>query len=172
MGWADAETKVDGRAHPEAVQQTLKRNGSEGLDPLPGVDSNRSGAIGGERWRVDFAEPTLTIPPAPAPYDYKIAPWTDEGAVGGEGEREVGAETKAAMIADNYLTLMASTVGEMYEVPMYPSYDALSKGSFDYDLATAAKATSPTGHDMIGGTSVVNPTEVEFNGKATEGHVM
>ncbi|KAF9084995.1 hypothetical protein BGX23_010057 [Mortierella sp. AD031] len=52
---------------------------------------------------------------------------------------------------------------------MIGNFVAMDEGSFDYELAIAARATGPTVHDING---AVNPTEIEFNGQATQGPAM
>ncbi|KAF9142534.1 hypothetical protein BG015_000768 [Linnemannia schmuckeri] len=166
LGWAVAEAKAE--VDPESLQQPLTRNGSQGVDPPPGIESNQSGATGGEGWGFDATEPTLSMPSPPpgAPFDSDISPWTDERGVEKVGGEKEGAEPEPEpeMNFESRSTLTASSNGAVHEVPKCQNYVALDKGSFDYELASAARVTGPTVHDMNGGVGVVNPTEVEFNG--------
>ncbi|KAK5807770.1 hypothetical protein F5H01DRAFT_370680 [Linnemannia elongata] len=183
LGWAVAEAKAE--VDPEVTQQPLNRNGSGGVDPPPGMDNNQSGAMRGEGWGVDATElvlPTSSLPAA-APSDSVIASWADEEGAGAEGEAGEGTEPEPEpepeMSLESYLASTASWTGVVHEVPKYQNFVALDEGPFDYEpfdyeLATAARATGPTVHDINGSSTdgVVNPTVVEFNGLATQGQVM
>ncbi|KAF9341516.1 hypothetical protein BGZ91_007173, partial [Linnemannia elongata] len=183
LGWAVAEAKAE--VDPEVTQQPLNRNGSGGVDPPPGIDNNQSGAMRGEGWGVDATELVLPTPslPAAAPSDSVIAPWADEEGARAEGEAGEGMEPEPEpepeMNLESYLASTASWTGAVHEVHKYQNFVALDEGPFDYEpfnyeLATAARATGPTVHDINGGSTdgVVNPTVVEFNGLATQGQVM
>lgn len=108
--------------------------------------------------------------------DSTIAPWADDEGVAAKGEAGERAkpEPESEMSPESQSTLKATGAGAIHDVPKSQNYVALDEGSFDYELATAARATGPTVHDVNGsGTGgVANPTEVEFNGQATQGQVM
>ncbi|KAF9539015.1 hypothetical protein EC957_005957 [Mortierella hygrophila] len=175
LGWVVAEAK----AHPEVLQRPFNRNGSGGIDPPPGMDTNQSGAIRGEGWGVNATDQASSIPSPPAvaaPSDSAIAPWANENGAGAEGKATEGAgpEPEPKMNFESHLTLTASSTGAVLKVPKCRSYVALDEGLFDYELATAARVTCPTVQNMNGGGTgvAVNLTEVEFNGQATQGQVM
>ncbi|KAG0287279.1 hypothetical protein BGZ96_008800 [Linnemannia gamsii] len=171
LGWAVVEAKEEAAVDPEAVQQTLTRNGSEGIDPLPGMDSNHSEARAGERWGVYFPEQAMTISP-PVVYDSGVAPWSDEGAVESEGEERKVVELEAEMDFECYRTSTTNSTGDECEVPKSQNYGTLDEGLYDYELAAAAKAKDPTVYGMNDGAGVVNPAGVEFNGQASQGQVV
>ncbi|KAF9130030.1 hypothetical protein BGW39_003554 [Mortierella sp. 14UC] len=158
LGWAVAEAKA--KADSGSIQP-INSNSSGGINVQPGIQSNHSGG----NWEESSAVATMTTPPsAAAPSSSDVAPWADDA------ENPAPPEIEAEKNFESQETLMASATGEAKEVPMYQDYVAIDEGSFDYELATAARATGPTVHDING--SAVNPTKMEFNGQATQGQVM
>ncbi|KAG0261608.1 hypothetical protein BGZ95_004195 [Linnemannia exigua] len=166
LGWAVAEAKAEVSA---GSFQPTNSNSSEGTDSQLGIESNQSER---REWEETTAGAALSSPPPPplptAPLsDNDIAPWSDDSVT-----TTIPSPPTAKVRLDSQETLMARTTAEeeAKDVPKNHDYVTIDEGSFDYELVTAARATGPTVHDMNGGT--VNPTEMEFNGQATQGQVM
>ncbi|KAF9907732.1 hypothetical protein EC991_010679 [Linnemannia zychae] len=140
--------------------QPINSNTSDGVEVQPGIESNQSGG-----WEQDSAGAALTIPPpSAAPSDSNITPWADDL------QKPVPPVLIAEASFGSQETSMTGATGETKEILNSRDYVSMDEGSFDYELATAARMTGPTVHDINGGA--VNVTEIEFNGQATQGQVM
>ncbi|KAG0371690.1 hypothetical protein BGX24_001329 [Mortierella sp. AD032] len=161
LGWAVAEAKAQADA---GLFQPINSNSSEATEVQLGVETNQSGGRG---WEENTAGASLSIPPPQVPLsDDDIAPWSDDAVT----TTTTPSPPPAEMNFKGQETSMANAIEEIKDASKSRDYVAMDVGSFDYKLVTAAKATGPTVHDMNGGA--VNPTEIEFNGQATQGQVM